>query len=318
MDKLTVCTDACKGLEAAMKIVFPQAKHRECVKHQTNNMKKKFRGLRHLMVTKVDRNQAEVSVVYKDEEVRRHVMYLDQKICTCRECEVSGKPCQHALAVITTERIPNMKQYIDMAFSVEKFKAAYAGVIPNITDRNQWPQVDKGFKLQPPVAKMKKKTTGRLRKKRILSCLERIGKAIRPSKCDGCGELGHKKGSSNCPLTGTKKRKRTKKTKSTVGRKKLKTDAPKEGSSSNQPSPSKPAPNTPRTRAAAAREAAAAEAESQAQPTTIPPTKRRLPLDEPIPLEMVVSEDPSAPAKKMTPRKKQLDSKVKKASPTKT
>ena len=44
MDKLTVCIDACKGLEAAMKIVFPQAKHRECVKHQTNNMKKKFRG----------------------------------------------------------------------------------------------------------------------------------------------------------------------------------------------------------------------------------------------------------------------------------
>ena len=60
-----------------------------------------------------------------------------------------------------------------------------------------------------------------------------------------------------------------------MGRKKSKTDAPKEGSSSKQPSPSKPSPNTPRTRAAAAREAAAtAKAESQAQPTPIPPTKR--------------------------------------------
>jgi hypothetical protein len=71
-----------------------------------------------------------------------------------------------------------------------------------------------------------------------------------------------------------------------VGRKKSKTDAPKEGSSSKQPSPFKPAPNTPRTRAVAAREAAAvaaqaamaaaaaAEAESQAQPTPIPPAKR--------------------------------------------
>jgi len=165
-----------------------------------------LKGLGHLKVTKGDRNQAEVSVVYKDEEVRRHVVYLDQKICTCREWEVSGKPCQHALTVITIERNPNMEQYIDMVFSVEKFKAAYAGVIPNITDRNQWPQVDKGFKLQPPVAKPKKKTVGRLRKKRILSCLERIGKATRPPKCDGCGELGHRKGSSNCPLTGTKKR----------------------------------------------------------------------------------------------------------------
>jgi len=59
-----------------------------------------------------------------------------------------------------------------------------------------------------------------------------------------------------------------------VGRKKLKTDAPKEGSSSKQPSPSKLAPNTPRTRAIVAREAAVAEAESQAQPTPIPPAKR--------------------------------------------
>ncbi|XP_066316053.1 uncharacterized protein [Miscanthus floridulus] len=228
MDKLAVCTDACKGLEAAMKTVFPQAEHRECFKHLMDNMKKKFRGaiyskymwlaarayllnkheyfmskviaasavvlpwlnehhnllwarskeqtlklfakrmtisralkgtilpivvhqmnvpskgLGHSKVTKGDRNQAEVLVVYKDEEVRRHVVYLDQKICTCREWKVSGKPCQHALAVITTERNPNMEQYIDMAFSVEKFKATYAGVIPNITDRNQWPQVDKG------------------------------------------------------------------------------------------------------------------------------------------------------------------------------
>ena len=59
-----------------------------------------------------------------------------------------------------------------------------------------------------------------------------------------------------------------------MGRKKSKIDAPKEGSSSKQPSPSKLAPNTPRTRAAAAREAAAVEAESQAQPTPIPPAKR--------------------------------------------
>ena len=207
MDKLAICTDACKGLEAAVKTVFPQAKHRECFKHLMDNMKKKFRGaiyskymwsaaraylpvkheyfmskviaastavlpwlnehhnllwarskfspdikcdyinnnlaeswnswikehkdlpvyalanairehtlklfakrrtisralkgtilpvvvhqmnaaskgLGHLKVTKGDRNQAEVSVVYKDEEVRRHVVYLDQKICTCRE-----------------------------------------------------------------------------------------------------------------------------------------------------------------------------------------------------------------------------------------
>ena len=42
LDKLVVCTDACKGLEAAVKQVFPRAKQRECFRHLMNNMKKRF------------------------------------------------------------------------------------------------------------------------------------------------------------------------------------------------------------------------------------------------------------------------------------
>jgi hypothetical protein len=128
-----------------------------------------------------------------DEEVRRHVVYLDQHICTCRTWQIAGKPCQHAWAVITTTRNPNMEPFVDMVFPVQKFQAAYAGVIPNITDRNQWPQVDTDFKLQPPIAK--KRGVGRQRKNRIISCLVRTGKATRQVKCLGCGQTGHRKGS---------------------------------------------------------------------------------------------------------------------------
>lgn len=326
MRHLAVCTDACKGLESAVKAVFPGAEQRECMKHLMDNMKKNFRGnvyakymwpaaraympekhkylldkvtskspnikkwlehhhklfwarsmfspdikcdyinnnlaeswnawvkehkdlpvdaladairektlilfekrrrisraltgvilpavihqlnaaskgLGHLSVTKGDYEQAEVTEVYKDEEVRRHVVYLDRHICTCREWQVSGKPCPHALAVITTERNTKMDTYVDMAFSVEKFQAAYAGVVPVITDRSQWPQVDKGFKVLPPIAK--KRGVGRQKKNRYLSCLERTGKATRQVRCEGCGELGHRKTSWKCSLTGTKKR----------------------------------------------------------------------------------------------------------------
>lgn len=81
--------------------------------------------------------------VYKDEEVKRYVVYLTEHICTCREWQVTRKSCPHALAVITAERQPNMEKLVDMAFLVQKFQAAYVGVVPNITDKTQWPQVDK-------------------------------------------------------------------------------------------------------------------------------------------------------------------------------
>ncbi|XP_066347842.1 uncharacterized protein [Miscanthus floridulus] len=125
MEKLAICTDACKGLESAVKIVFPQAEMRECFRHLMENMKKYYngdvygknmwlaaraysahkfkfffdkvlaaspdvqkwltehhpflwartsRGLGHLNISSGHPNQAEVTKVYKDEEVRRHVV----------------------------------------------------------------------------------------------------------------------------------------------------------------------------------------------------------------------------------------------------
>jgi transposase-like protein len=44
MDKLAICTDACKGLESAVKIVFPRAEMRECFRHLMENMKKYYSG----------------------------------------------------------------------------------------------------------------------------------------------------------------------------------------------------------------------------------------------------------------------------------
>ena len=42
LDKLVVCTDACKGLEAAVKQVFPRVEQRECFRHLMDKMKKRF------------------------------------------------------------------------------------------------------------------------------------------------------------------------------------------------------------------------------------------------------------------------------------
>jgi hypothetical protein len=44
LPKLAICTDACKGLEVAVKQVFPWAEQRECFRHLMENMKKQFTG----------------------------------------------------------------------------------------------------------------------------------------------------------------------------------------------------------------------------------------------------------------------------------
>ena len=77
-------------------------------------------------------------------------------MCTCREWQVSGKPCPHALAVTTAERQPDMEKFMDVAYSVHRFQAAYAGLIHVIIDKTQWLEVDKLFKLLPPTGKKKR------------------------------------------------------------------------------------------------------------------------------------------------------------------
>jgi len=41
---LAICTDACKGLEKAVRDVFPNAEHRECFRHLMQNFIKRFGG----------------------------------------------------------------------------------------------------------------------------------------------------------------------------------------------------------------------------------------------------------------------------------
>ena len=44
---LAICTDACKGLETAVKTVFPLAEQRECFRHLMQNYIRKFGGDTH-------------------------------------------------------------------------------------------------------------------------------------------------------------------------------------------------------------------------------------------------------------------------------
>uniref|UniRef100_A0A0E0QWV9 SWIM-type domain-containing protein n=1 Tax=Oryza rufipogon TaxID=4529 RepID=A0A0E0QWV9_ORYRU len=60
-------------------------------------------------------------VTDKDLGDKRHVVDLEEKTCTCREWQVSGKPCAHALCFITSIRGVQVHDYVDECYSVARF-----------------------------------------------------------------------------------------------------------------------------------------------------------------------------------------------------
>ncbi|XP_041995668.1 uncharacterized protein LOC121745779 [Salvia splendens] len=174
-------------------------RHLNVLSRQLGNLKVKVGGM----------GEAEVTEITDRHKVIRHVVNLAQHTCSCREWQVSGKPCPHALVVITSHRNPKMEDYLHPYFSVSLFRLAYTGIISPFPDKSQWPSIDLGFKVLPP---LKKKAPGRQRKHRIPGCLEGKGNKSRTKgmwqvQCKQCKEFGHRESSAKCVFNGTKKRK---------------------------------------------------------------------------------------------------------------
>ena len=90
----------------------------------------------HLNIKEGGRDEAEVTEVTASHKIIRHVVKIKNHVCTCREWQVSGKPCPHALALTTKYRSPKMEEYLDRYYSVYHFRLAYGGVIKPLPDKS--------------------------------------------------------------------------------------------------------------------------------------------------------------------------------------
>lgn len=186
----------------------------------TQKLKARTRGLGHLSVVKSDSFCAEI--VDNSTTHEKHVVKAYNQYCSCEEWQHTGKPCQHALALITSQqnRDVNIEDFVNPYFSVELFRKAYRRIIEPLGDKSYWPQVELPWVLGAPLPK---KTNGRYIKLRIKSCLEGGGKSKAKTtptdndsgkrvlvrgkrRCKGCGEFGHVQTSYKCSLNGIKKR----------------------------------------------------------------------------------------------------------------
>ncbi|XP_037418907.1 uncharacterized protein LOC119283468 [Triticum dicoccoides] len=117
----------------------------------------------------------------------RFVVNLLDRTCSCRQWQVSGLPCKHGLAFITSLINAHIQNYVDLYYSIDKFRAAYDQLIPAMVDKNQWPKSDHGFFMFPPLLKS---TAGRHKTKRYKGCSEKKRKSGQ-HLCPICKDYGH-------------------------------------------------------------------------------------------------------------------------------
>jgi hypothetical protein len=95
------------------------------------------KNLKVVKVSVSDVDIAEVTILDDWNNQKRRTVDLANKKCSCREWQVTGKPCKHALAWILSNRGVQIDDFVHEYYSVARFKAAYADRIEPLPDRSE-------------------------------------------------------------------------------------------------------------------------------------------------------------------------------------
>jgi len=75
-------------------------------------------NLKVVKITVSDDDFAEVTLLDDWNNQRRHTVNLKDNTCSCREWQVTGKPCKHALAWILSNRGLKIEDFVHPYYSV--------------------------------------------------------------------------------------------------------------------------------------------------------------------------------------------------------
>lgn len=134
-----------------------------------------------------DEDIAEVTLTDEWNNHKRHIVDLQNKKCSCREWQVIGKSCKHALAWILSNRSLQISNFVHEYYSMARFRAAYEGRVESMPYRSQWLAIDLGFKVFPPLLG---RSAGKSKKQRIRGCMGK-NPTRKKVKCRRCGGFGH-------------------------------------------------------------------------------------------------------------------------------
>jgi hypothetical protein len=114
--------------------------------HITKTLNEQSKNMKGYEVIQCGNSTTEVIVA-----IVSHAVNLRENTCSCRAWEVCGKSCNHALASIAkVSSEVNMKNFVHVYFSIERFKKAYEGTFKAMISQEKWSRVDLGYKLMKP------------------------------------------------------------------------------------------------------------------------------------------------------------------------
>lgn len=124
---------------------------------------------------------------------RSNVVNIGTRSCSCREWQLYGIPCSHAVAALLSSR-KNVHEYTERYFTVASYREAYSQPIHTVPDKNDWSKAtealsgDEARVVRPPKFR---RPPGRPEKKRL--CTEESNREKHTVHCSRCNQTGHYK-----------------------------------------------------------------------------------------------------------------------------
>ncbi|KAF7145405.1 hypothetical protein RHSIM_Rhsim04G0059700 [Rhododendron simsii] len=120
------------------------------------------------------------------EDGRTYELNMSTKACSCREWQIAGIPCRHAVAALTHKRA-NIEEGCDQSFMIDAYLKTHGGMIHPVRDQRMWEPIQ-GHQLDPPPLR---RMPGRPRKNRRREADEEPAGTSQTKSI--CNEFGHNK-----------------------------------------------------------------------------------------------------------------------------
>ncbi|KAJ7968367.1 Protein FAR1-RELATED SEQUENCE like [Quillaja saponaria] len=124
---------------------------------------------------------------------RSDIVNIGTRCCSCRDWQLNGIPCSHAVAALISCR-KDVYAFTEKCFTVDNYQKTYAEVIYPIPEKLEWRKTsetdmdDDVLAVRPPKFR---RPPGRPEKKRI--CVEDLNREKHTVHCSRCNQTGHYK-----------------------------------------------------------------------------------------------------------------------------
>lgn len=127
----------------------------------------------------------------------RYVVSLLNRTCSCNAWQLSGVPCNHAIAAIW-KAVEHPEHYVANCYIKETYLKAYQFPLEPLNGPKEWPPSPYAAIEAPQVKKLQNRPT--VKRKPSIGEVQgiKLSRKGQQHKCSNCGKVGHNK--RKCPI----------------------------------------------------------------------------------------------------------------------